>query len=320
MLPTRNTRSNPTKTPIVIPPELSDEPIKRPRKTKPFTMPASEPGSEYVSDPSLPPCETDADGLKGQTFLNFVYNQLKQGNSEDSPTVYIMMGPPGAGKSTIKKTFDINNYVNIDLDEIKKICLRCFPDNPSLKGFSIIGNLKRFAKQLTQLAISEHMNILFDTTGRMKDVVENVINETKSADYKQIFVIVYTSLENCLERASMRNMNERDREPMSSSMVSGAYEGFMEKSASGGIASYYLISNSQMTDEANELYVYDNNGSSPQLLFKRVDGIVEVAVETPNFYNMSINSSEPHFTVNKRGGRKTRRRRKQRRYNKSRKH
>jgi len=41
-----------------------------------------------------------------------------------------MMGPPGAGKSTIKKTFDINNYVNIDLDEIKKICVRCFPGNP----------------------------------------------------------------------------------------------------------------------------------------------------------------------------------------------
>ena len=304
----RSTRGNPIETPIEIPPELSDAPIKRPRKTKPFTMPASEPGSEYVSDPSLPPCEIDANGLKGQTFLNFVYNQLKNGSSVDSPTVYIMMGPPGAGKSTIKKTFNINNYVNIDLDEIKKICLRCFPDNPSLKGFSIIGNLKRFAKQLTEMAISERMNILFDTTGRMTDVVENVINETKSADYKQIFVIVYTSLENCLERAAMRNVNEMDREPMTSSMVSGAYNSFMEKSASGGIASYYLISNSQLTDEANELYIFDNNGPSPQILFKRVDGNVDVASPTPNFYNMTINSSEPYFTVNRRGGRKTRRR------------
>ena len=305
----RSTRGNPIETTIEnIPPELSDEPIKRPRKPKPFPMPMSVPGTEYVSDPSLPPCETDAEGLKGQTFLNFVYNQLKKGTSEGLPIVYIMMGPPGAGKSTIKKTFNINNYVNIDLDEIKKICLRCFPDSPSLKGFSVIGNLKRFAKQLTEMAIAERMNILFDTTGRMKDVVENVINETKSADYKQIFVIVYTSLDNCLERASMRNMTERDREPMSSSMVSGAYESFMEKSASSGIASYYLIANSQLTNEANELYVFDNNGSSPQLLFKRVDGNVEVAVETPNFYNMSINSSEPYFTVKRRGGRRTRRR------------
>jgi predicted kinase len=218
-----------------------------------------------------------------------------------------MMGPPGAGKSTIKKTFNINNYVNIDLDEIKKICLRCFPDSSSIRGFGVIGTLKRFAKQLTEMAISEHMNILFDTTGRMKDVVENVINETKSSNYQQIFIIVYTSLDNCLERASMRNLTEKDREPMSPSMVSGAYESFMEKSASSGTASYYLISNPSLTRDANELYIFDNNGSSPQLLFKRVEGNVEISNATPTFYNMSINSSEPYFTINKRGGRKTRR-------------
>ena len=303
----RSTRGNPIEAPIEIPPELSDEPIKRPRKPKAIVT-ESIPGSEYVSDPSLPPCETDIEGLKGQTFLNFVYNQLKKGTSVDIPKVYVMMGPPGAGKSTIKKTFDINNYVNIDLDEIKKICVRCFPGNPSIAGFAIIGNLKRFAKQLTEMAIAERMNILFDTTGRMKDVVENVLNVSKSADYQQVFIIVYTSLENCLERAAMRNTIESDREPMTSSMIEGAYKSFMEKSASNGTASYYLISNPSLTQDANELYIFDNNGSSPQILFKRIDGNVEVANPTPNFYNMTINSSEPYFTVNRRGGRKTRRR------------
>jgi predicted kinase len=323
----RSTRGNPIETPIEtpieIPPELSDAPIKRPRKSKPFTIPASVPGSEYVSDPNLPACETDAEGLKGQTFLNFVYNQLKKGNNEGAnlPTVYIMMGPPGAGKSTIKKTFNINNYVNIDLDEIKKICLRCFPDSSSLRGFGIIGTLKRFAKQLTDMAIAENMNILFDTTGRMKDVVENVINETKTANYQQIFIIVYTSLDNCLERASMRNVIETDREPMTSSMISGAYDSFMDKSASAGTASYYLISNPALTQDANQLYIFDNNGSNPQLLFKRVGGVVETVIDTPNFYNMSINSSEPYFTVNRKGGRRTRRkRRKQRGHKKSRRY
>lgn len=309
----RSTRSKPIEMIIEnIPPELSDEPIRKPKRIRVSdteTITPSVPGAEYVSDPSLPACETDSEGLKGQTFLNFVYNQLKQGTSEgtSSPKVYIMMGPPGAGKSTIKKSFDINNYVNIDLDEIKKICLRCFPDNSSLKGFAIIGNLKRFAKQLTEMAIAERMNILFDTTGRMKDVVENVINTTKSADYQQIFIIVYTSLENCLERAAMRNRIETDREPMTSSMIRGAYESFMEKSASNGIASYYLIANPRLAQEANELYIFDNNGPTPQLLFKRVGGVVEIANETPNFYNMSINSSEPYFTVNKKGGKRTRR-------------
>jgi predicted ABC-type ATPase len=327
MLSRRSTRSRPIEMPIEsIPPELSDEPIKRQRKMKttiPLSVSPSIPGSEYVSDPSLPACETDSEGLKGQTFLNFVYNQLKKGTSEgaSSPKVYIMMGPPGAGKSTIKKSFNINNYVNIDLDEIKKLCLRCFPDSPSVRGFGIIGNLKRFAKQLTEMAIAERMNILFDTTGRMKDVIEGVISATKNADYRQIFIIVYTSLENCLERAAMRNTIETDREPMTSSMIRGAYDSFMEKGASTGTASYYLIANKDLTQNANELYIFDNNSATPQLLFKRVDGVVEVANETPNFYNMSINSTEPYFTLTGRGGRRTRRnKRKSKGNRKSRRH
>jgi predicted ABC-type ATPase len=321
MLTRRSTRSNPIESRIEnIPSELSDTLIKRPKKPKTITQ-SSVPGSEYVSDPTLPPCETDIEGLKGQTFLNFVYNQLKKGSNEGiiSPKVYIMMGPPGAGKSTIKKSFDINNYVNIDLDEIKKLCLRCFPDNPSVKGFAIIGNLKRFAKQLTEMAIAERMNILFDTTGRMKDVIEGVITATKNADYRQIFIIVYTSLENCLERAAMRNTIETDREPMTSSMIRGAYDSFMEKGASTGTASYYLIGNKDLTQNANELYIFDNNGATPQLLFKRVDGVVEVANETPNFYNMSINATEPYFIMNKRGGKKTKKRKTKKRKTKKRK-
>ena len=304
---------------IDVPPELSDNPIKRPRKSK--QVAPSIPGSEYVSDPSLPACETDADGLKGQTFLNFVYNQLKNGTSEDisQSKIYIMMGPPGAGKSTIKKTFNIHNYVNIDLDEIKKICVRCFPDNPSLKGFSIIGILKHFAKNLTNMAIGENMNILFDTTGRMKDVVEGVINATNSADYQTVFIIVYTSLQNCLERAEMRNKIEVDREPMTESMVSGAYGSFMENS-SKGTASYYLIDKPILTENANELYIFDNNGTSPELLFKRLNGNVEVALERPDFYNMSIHSNEPYFTMNNRGGRRTRRHKRKRSRKHSRRH
>jgi hypothetical protein len=120
----------------------------------------------------------------------------------------------------------------------------------------------------------------------------------------------------------MRNVIETDREPMTSSMISGAYDSFMEKSASAGTASYYLISNPTLTQDANQLYIFDNNGSNPQLLFKRVGGVVETAIDTPNFYNMSINSSELYFTVNKinkRGGHRTRRR-KQRGHKKSRKY
>ena len=274
---------------IPIPPELMD---KKPKKVT-----ASTPGTEYVTDPT---CESDAEGLKGEVFLNYVYRQLKSVESAatvERPTCYIMMGPPAAGKSSIKRTFNITNYVNIDLDEIKKILIRCFPNEDSVKGFAIIGNLRRFAKQLLQLAIRDRMNILFDTTGRMTDLTSQIIEESRAANYRQCFIIVYTSLDNCLARAASRNVSEPDRPPMSSRMITEAYESFINKGASTGTISYYLLANRNLTSEAEELYVFDNNGSTPEILFKRVDGVVEVAKETPDFYNMSINSSEPYFTL-----------------------
>jgi predicted kinase len=274
---------------IPIPPELMD---KKPKKVT-----ASTPGTEYVTDPT---CESDAEGLKGEVFLNYVYRQLKSVESAatvERPTCYIMMGPPAAGKSSIKRTFNITNYVNIDLDEIKKILIRCFPNEDSVKGFAIIGNLRRFAKQLLQLAIRDRMNVLFDTTGRMTDLTSQIIEESRAANYRQCFIIVYTSLDNCLARAASRNVSEPDRPPMSSRMITEAYESFINKGASTGTISYYLLANRNLTSEAEELYVFDNNGSTPEILFKRVDGVVEVAKETPDFYNMSINSSEPYFTL-----------------------
>lgn len=282
---TRSRRGEPLPE-IPIPPELSD--------IKPKKIKASIPGTEYVNDPT---CESDADGLKGEVFLNYVYNQLKTGTPVEQPTVYIMMGPPAAGKSSIKRTFNINNYVNIDLDEIKKILVRCFPNEDSVKGFAVIGNLKRFARQLLKLSIRDKMNVLFDTTGRMTDLTTEIIEETKQANYKQIFVIVYTSLENCISRASSRNNLEPDRPPMSSRLITEAYESFINKGASTGTISYYLLANSELTNNADELYIFDNNGTEPELLFKRVNGVVEIAKETPNFYNMSIYSSEPYFTL-----------------------
>ncbi len=274
---------------IPIPPELMD---KKPKKVT-----ASTPGTEYVTDPT---CESDAEGLKGEVFLNYVYRQLKSVESAatvERPICYIMMGPPAAGKSSIKRTFNITNYVNIDLDEIKKILIRCFPNEDSVKGFAIIGNLRRFAKQLLQLAIRDRMNVLFDTTGRMTDLTSQIIEESRAANYRQCFIIVYTSLDNCLARAASRNVSEPDRPPMSSRMITEAYESFINKGASTGTISYYLLANRNLTSEAEELYVFDNNGSTPEILFKRVDGVVEVAKETPDFYNMSINSSEPYFTL-----------------------
>lgn len=288
---TRSRRGEPIPE-IPIPLELQD---KKPKKVK-----EPVPESEYIRNPE---CESDADGLKGEVFLNYVYRQLVSGSeshdsaSADKPTVYIMVGPPASGKSTIKKRMSLNNYLNIDLDEIKKVLTKCFPNDPSLQGFAVIGYLKRFARDLLQLGIKNQVNILFDTTGRMTDLTTEIIEATREAGYKQVFVIVYAALVTVLERAKARNRIETDRPPMSSRAVTEGYESFINKGASTGTASYYLLSKPELTNEAEELYIYDNNGAEPELLFTRKNGVVEVAKDTPIFYNMSIYSSEPYFSL-----------------------
>lgn len=268
------------------------------------------PGTEYVSNLGIDDCESDSDGLKGEVFAQFIYNKLK--NIEPDyvkriPQVFIMMGPPGAGKSTIKRQFNIKNYINIDLDEIKKLLQKCFPNDRSIKGFGIINQLKRLAKYLLDTAIRENMNILFDTTGRMKELVTEVIDKTSESNYELQLIIVSTSRENCLQRAEMRNRVESDREPMEPFMVNGAYDSFMEKSADKGTLSYYLMANPKLISKINEIYIFDNNGPSPELLFKKIGDNVEISQNYSNLYNMSINSSPPYFSLKSKGGRKTKR-------------
>lgn len=303
-----------------LPDNTNDKPIRPKRDSIAVSSSVSRitrdvPGTEYVSDFRMNDCESDSDGLKGEVFAKYVYNQLKNIDSEDIDTIpnaYIMMGPPGSGKSTVKRQFNIRNYVNIDLDEIKKILLKCFPEDRSIKGFGIIHQLKRIAKYLLETAIREKINILFDTTGRMKDIVTEVINSTSQNGYEINVIIISTSRENCLQRAEMRNTIETDREPMTSDMVNGAYDSFMDPNIDKGTLSYYLISNPDVLSHAKELYIFDNNGSSPELLFKKVGENVEVAANYPNFYNMSIKSSPPYFSIKRKGGRRTKRRKNKR--------
>ena len=293
--------------PLIL--DTEDKPI-RPKRA-PKTIAREVPGTEYVSDLSISDCQSDSDGLKGEVFAQFVYNKLKNVEPdyvERKPQVFIMMGPPGAGKSTIKRQFDIKNYINIDLDEIKKILQKCFPEDRAIQGFGIIHQLKRLAKYLLDTAIRENINILFDTTGRMKDLVTEVIEKTSNSNYEIILIVVSTSRENCLQRAEMRNRSEPDREPMASYMVNGAYDSFMEKSASKGTLSYYLMATPELMTKVKEIYIYDNNNSIPELLFKKIEDNVEISKNYPNLYNMSISSSVPYFSLKLKGGRITKRR------------
>jgi predicted kinase len=273
-----------------------------------------------VSNVQIDDCQSDSDGLKGEVFSNFVYNKLKHmdpNKVETVPNIYIMIGPPGSGKSTIKRDFNITNYVNIDLDEIKKLLQKCFPNDKSINGFGIINQLKRLARYMLESAMRDKINILFDTTGRMKEFMIDVINSTNASNYEQHIIIISTSRENCLKRAEMRNKIESDREPMTPEMVNGAYDSFMDPVKDKGTLSYYLLANPQLFSNVKELYIFDNNEAIPRIIFKKVRENVETAENYPNFYNMSINNSPPYFRLNdKKGGKKSKKTKKRKNLNK----
>ena len=79
---TRSRRGEPIPE-IPIPAELRDF---KPKKEKKVVL-----ESEYIRNPE---CESDADGLKGEVFLNYVYRQLSnniESHVSGRPTVYIMV-------------------------------------------------------------------------------------------------------------------------------------------------------------------------------------------------------------------------------------
>jgi hypothetical protein len=65
------------------------------------------------------------------------------------------------------------------------------------------------------------------------------------------------------------------------------------------------MANPELLSKVNQIYIFDNNYTSPELLFKKVGENVEIAQNYPNLYNMSINSSPPYFSLKSKGGRKT---------------
>lgn len=261
-------------------------------------------------------------------FDNMILEHLKSTTSLEqspNPSVLILCGPPGCGKSTVKsnllREFAIENYINIDPDEIRTILMSqgvTFPDD---KTMSAITN--NFNKRISDFSLEQGYNIVFDTTGQNFRAVSDLIYQSRQYGYKSFFTIIYASLETCQRRVQSRNKylktSGSGRIELPLDVAAKIYDGFMQPK---GTASMFLL---DYPVKANAVFLYNNNqdGQEPQLLFKKVGENVEYAIDFSGFYNMNIMSQPPYIRKAIIGGkRKTRkmRRNKSRRYRKSHKY
>lgn len=278
----------------------------------------------------LKPKKGDAPSFGEIPFDNIIFEALKSSSSANpstagEPKVLILCGPPGCGKSTVKTNllaeFKIDNYINIDPDEIRTILMAngvTFPpDKTTMPGIT-----NAFNKRMSDEAQKQHLNIVFDTTGQNFRAVSDLLYTSRQLGYKSYFSIIWASLETCRRRIEGRNQYLREsssgRIQLPIEVAEGIYNGFKPLDGNTkGTASMFLL---DYPVRANEVFLYSNNadGAEPQLLYRKVGDNVEFSTNFPGFYNMNLSLDKPYISKSSSGGKRRRRTKKRRSYKKRR--
>jgi predicted kinase len=232
-----------------------------------------------------------------------IFDELSRSSSSSRPTLIVLCGPPGCGKSTIKegliKKEGVTDYINIDPDEIRSILMANgvrFSDDKTMAGIT-----NAFNKRISDRAQEMGLNIVFDTTGQNFRAVSSLLRESKSVGYKTTFAVIWASEETCLRRVESRNKYLIDsgsgRIQMPPEIVRGIYDKFLK-----GTASMLLIDYPVRADNVL-LYNNDTDGAEPVLLFSK-EGPRVTSSDFSGFYNMDLTAAAPFITKIGKGGSK----------------
>ena len=218
-------------------------------------------------------------------------------SASERPTLIVLCGPPGCGKSTTKTQLlakeGITDYIDIDPDEIRSILMANgvrFSDDKTMAGIT-----NAFNKRMSDQAQKEGLNIVFDTTGQNRIAVRGIIKSSKQIRYKTTFAVIWASKETCLRRVERRNASSRDRLVLPIEIAEGIYDGFLEK---GTVSDYF-----KYPVGADNVFLYNNNtdGAEPVLLFSKEGRTVTSSTDFPGFYNMDLTVAPPFITITEKG-------------------
>ena len=204
-----------------------------------------------------------------------------------NPKLLVLVGPPAAGKSTVKRQLGFQNAVNLDVDEFKILGVKEFGQ----KAKGMFGDFRKIIQLLSVKIIDRGLDFILDTTGKMKEEIKYVMKKAKAASYTIDVAIVYSTMELCKARVAKRNTEYTQIDPMPIRVVEKTYEEF----TTSKLTKSYLLGMKDVISMVDNFYLFDNSRCTPEaaLIMEKHGTETVVHEDFPDFYGVSISQISP---------------------------
>ena len=208
-----------------------------------------------------------------------------------NPKLLVLVGPPAAGKSTVKRQLGFQNAVNLDVDEFKILGVKEFGQ----KAKGMFGDFRKIIQLLSVKIIDQGLDFILDTTGKMKEEIKYVMKKAKAASYTIDVAIVYSTMELCKARVAKRNTEYTQRDPMPIRVVEKTYEEF----TASKLTKSYLLGMKDIISMVDNFYLFDNSRCTPEaaLIMEKHGQQTVVHEDFPDFYGVSISQLSPKLVA-----------------------